>query len=56
MTLRFGSWRCRHLDWHPQRWVTVIDFDGVSLVGRCGRCGCRVLCDSQGNWFRALAP
>jgi hypothetical protein len=40
------------LGWHDGR-GGPIGFDGMSLTGRCSRCGRRVLMDSQGNWFTA---
>lgn len=40
---------CAVLGWH--RAPREAGFDGCSPSGRCSRCGRRVLCDSQGNWF-----
>lgn len=44
-----NRWFCRALGWHKEPNKT--GFDGVSLNGRCPRCGKHVLLDSQGNWF-----
>jgi hypothetical protein len=40
---------CRVLGWHVGR--HRFSFDGASVHAECGRCGDRVLQDSQGNWF-----
>ena len=41
---------CSWLGWHNDK-GGVQTFDGASFGARCGRCGVRVLQDSQGNWF-----
>ncbi len=43
---RFLCW----IGWHS---CDSESFDGASFAGRCRRCGCRCLLDSQGNWFAA---
>ena len=50
---RFALWRCRKLDWHPQRYRQATGFNGLSMHARCGRCGMVGLVDSQGNLFAA---
>lgn len=39
------------LGWHDGQGGSH-SFDGLSFGGTCSVCGCRVLLDSQGNWFR----
>jgi hypothetical protein len=56
----WAQFRCERLGWHHPginpigfdgASLTRIGFDGASLTGNCGRCGRRILQDSQGNWF-----
>ena len=44
---------CDWLDWHTVKSLVNATTDGVNLIAKCDRCGCRVLQDSQGNWFKS---
>lgn len=45
--MMFWQWLCYALDWHvPHDKRAAYDTE-------CKRCGRRLLCDSQGNWFAA---
>lgn len=43
------SFWCR-IGWHSPN--EKIGFDGCSFVSTCKRCGCKILRDSHGNWFK----
>jgi hypothetical protein len=44
---------CDFLGWHTVKSLINADSDGFNLIARCDRCKCRVLMDSQGNWFKS---
>ena len=49
----FPNKECKWMDCHYS--PKEIKSDGCSLAGKCSNCGCDVLQDSQGNWFRILS-
>jgi hypothetical protein len=46
---KMGMFLCNKIDSHIQ--PLEIGYDGISLCGKCPRCGAHILQDSQGNWF-----
>lgn len=49
---KIGKFLCK-IDWHtPSRKVIV---SGINSTSKCNRCGCKIMLDSQGNWF-STAP
>ena len=50
MMLNGTVWGCQFFGWHvPDQHYTFSDsFNSVSV---CKFCGCRIMQDSQGNWF-----
>jgi len=47
---RVRHWCCRELGWHDGS-RSILEFDGISIHGRCRFCGRQVMMDSNGNWF-----
>ena len=50
---RGTTYSCRWFGWHNGEGSGEHTFDGCSFGSTCGKCGKRVLLDSQGNWFEA---
>lgn len=44
------SYSCKQWGWHNGS-GNVTGFDGCSIHATCGKCGKKVMQDSQGNWF-----
>lgn len=53
MRHRIRMFLCNVMGWHT---ASPESFDGVSYGSHCKYCRCRVLKDSQGNWFKVGKP
>jgi len=47
--LPLPRWACDRLGWHLM--PKELSSDGFNVIGKCPRCGKKIMQDSQGNWF-----
>lgn len=43
---------CDKFNWHNPKDIINNTWDGCSFGGKCKRCDCRVLADSNGDYFK----
>ena len=46
-----NRWFCDFWGWHHPKPGDKMGFNGISMTGKCGRCGKDIMTDSNGDWF-----